>query len=320
MKKVLPIIIIGLLLASCTGAGNNQTISDAELQTRVAQILTVAPTQAVRLPTIAPTSAINPLNPTDTELAATTAPTEAEEATETPNPPSETEAVETEAPTAEVTSNATATKTSLPTATFPPGDPRAKLGAPAWVDKMDNATYWPTGATEFTDIYFQNGHMALVGLTPQYGWRLASTASLTNFYLEMSASTQTCAGADSYGLMFRVPDASAADQGYFFGITCDGKYTLRRWNGKIEGLGKMTYLITDKASSIINVGSNQANRLGVKVVANHITLYINGKYVSDQLDNIYKAGNFGVFVKATNTQNLTILVDEMSYWLNPPDN
>ena len=48
-------------------------------------------------------------------------------------------------------------------------------------------------------------------------------ASPANFYLEGTFSTHDCSGSDLYGLVFR---ATKDNAGYFFGVTCDGRYNL----------------------------------------------------------------------------------------------
>ena len=56
------------------------------------------------------------------------------------------------------------------------------------------------------------------------GWSLTFSQKPQNFYLDAVFTPQTCSGADVYGLVFRAPDT---ESGYFFGVTCDGRYNLR---------------------------------------------------------------------------------------------
>jgi hypothetical protein len=319
MKKVLPFILIAILLVSCA---QSQAVSDSAMATKVAAILTAPATATSSIPTATETSTVTPTSlPTDTPAdTATTAPTDTETATVAPTGPtteatSPTKSSATVVPTENA--NATATLTPGPTATLAAGDPRSKQGTPTWIDNMPNDQYWPTGATEDTDLTFTNNHMYLKALSGRFAWRLATIGTASDYYVETTAQFSACSGSDSYGIIFRVPDITTADQGYLFGITCDGKYSLRKWDGKLLPKGHMTFIITDKASPTISVGPNQSNRLGVMAIGSHLLFYINGKYVEDVQDASYAKGYVGVFINEDNTPNMVVEVDQMAYWLNP---
>ena len=118
-------------------------------------------------------------------------------------------------------------------------------------------------------------------------------------------------------LFLRVPVVNVPDQGYLCGYTCDGRYSLRRWNGEIQPKGEMKRLVDLTASSAIKTGSNRTNRLGIYAVGSRLILYVNGTLLTEVNKSTYPSGYFGVFVGADVTTNLTVHVDEMSYWLNP---
>ncbi len=305
MKRLIVFILIAILLSAC-GTKATATISDSEMATKVAQILTAAPTATggvpqemtptTALPTIAPTKA-QPTQP-PTQAATPIPPT----ATFTPLPPT---ATATPVPS---------TPTQGPTVTLVSGDPRASLGNPTWRDTMANSNNWPTGedTAGFTDIDFVDGTLHLIALKPADGWRIAVSDKLTDFYLEETVNTGACAGKDRYGLIFRVPVKSNPDQGYLAAFTCDGKYSLRKWDGPNDAMIPLTAW---KASPYIKSGANQANRLGVMVVGSKITLYANGTSLAEVSDPSYTSGYFGVFAGALESSTYTIIVDEVDYWL-----
>jgi hypothetical protein len=297
------------------------TLSSDQMQTQISQMLTVMPTVtlAVGQPADAsptpglPTVEIGGAIVTATlEPSATTAPTqEAQPAAATAT------ATATTAPPA---STAT-TQPSGPTATLPAGDPRARLGAPKSTDSMDNASnwVWPTGADQFSSASFVNGTQVLTSLDPKDGWRLSSPLGheFTNTYLEATFKTGSCAGMDHYGIILRVPVLREPDQGYLFGVSCDGHYSLRRWNGEILPKGEMKKLVEWTASTAINAGQNQTNRLGIFAVGKRLILYVNGKLLTEVQDGNYPSGYFGVFLGQSSTKNFSVQLDEMSYWENP---
>lgn len=301
MKKILVFLILCAFLVACNAGAKT---SESEVQTRVAQLLTSFPT-----PSIQPAQKTNtplPLKPTEKIVPTTTN-------TSVPVLPTETlESTETVQPTTAETPSAT---TPTITPTFPVGDPRTILGAPTWTDAMNSGSNWPTANDDYSTIQFVNGEMVLTGLTDLYAWRLASTPSLTNMYLEMSGKFDECSGADGYGLMFRVPVLAEADQGYFFGITCNGDYFFKIWDGKAAPKGLMTNVIASKASSAILTGAGQTNRIGVLVKGTNFKFYINGTMVHEIADTTYSQGFFGVFINKEVTDKLTVRISEMSYWI-----
>jgi hypothetical protein len=186
---------------------------------------------------------------------------------------------------------------------------------------MDNADnwVWPTGVDQFSAAVFTNGAQVITSLDPKDGWRMANPLGreFTNIYLEATFQTGSCAGRDHYGIILRVPEVREPDQGYLFGVSCDGYYSLRRWNGEVLPKGEMKKLVDWTASAAINSGSNQVNRLGIFAVGNRLILYVNGKNLTEVQDSSYSAGYFGVFVGQVATKNFSVQLDEMSYWENP---
>lgn len=340
MKKVfsgISFAIILLLLTACSLPGGQQPagdpISDAQSATQVAQLLTqMAPTQAQPDAQASPTIALPTVAVEDGDVGGGIGPTAtAEPATVTPEPsptveptaaPPEATATTEPAPTATMTPLLpTATQPVSPTFTPPAGDPRQRLGPPTATDPMDGAfTFvWPTGRDDFSSGSFSGGSMAITALSDTDGWRMANPRgeALGNLYLEAIMRTGTCSGSDHYGLIVRVPDVHNPDQGYLYSFTCDGRYSLRRWNGKVGVDGEMNWLVNWTASPAIAAGSNQTNRISMFASGSRLILYANGTLLTEVQDSTFSSGYFGVLVGADQTDNLTVYVDEMSYWENP---
>jgi len=176
---------------------------------------------------------------------------------------------------------------------------------------MDDGDNWPTGYNEYTSIAFKDGYLQLTAEKDVDGWRL-SWPYLKDFYLEAKLQSTDCTGADSFGLMFRVPSNANANMGYLFGITCDGQYALRRWNSET-----MAYLVNWTANDAINVGENAVNRIGVWAKGSTLALYINGQKITEVTDNTFLEGSFGIFVGKGPSKDLTIWVDQIRYWILP---
>jgi hypothetical protein len=136
-------------------------------------------------------------------------------------------------------------------------------------------------------------------------WML-SWPDIRDFYLEVTARPGECNGLDRYGLLARAPDAS---QGYLFGFSCDGQYSLRIWDGK-----KFSVLVDWTPSEFIIKGSNQTNRLGFMAEGDRLALYANGNLLSEVQDDTYEQGAFGVFVGAVNTDDFKLEISQVAYW------
>jgi hypothetical protein len=182
---------------------------------------------------------------------------------------------------------------------------------------MDKPAYWPVGSDDFTAASFENGTMKFVALQDLPGWRIASTNELGKAYIEASVKMgAACSETDSYGILFRVPKNSGYNRGYFFGVTCDGRYNLRMWDGLSGENGKSITLKYFTANAAINKGKNQVNRLGVMTVGDRLLLFVNGEKVDEIVDDTYDLGFFGVFVNSDRTKDLTVYVDQVRYWLD----
>jgi len=320
MKKLIPVLIaLVFLLSACDilgGAATEAPMSDAQMATRVAQLLATmtTPTTEIVFPPTPTMTATVVILPTEETIEPTATATLEVTQEETDAPEAEETAAATEAkPTGEPESTATLTPT------VSSNDPAARLGTPSGVDDMSKADNWgwPTDQDQYLKVVFNNGKMQMTGLTKFAGWRLPMIAQQTDTYIELTADSGNCSGKDSYGIIFRVPVLKDPSQGYLFEVTCDGYYRLWKWDGKVSPNGLATVLVPWGQSSLINTGANQTNRLGVMVKKDTFTLYMNGEQIASASDKSFDAGFFGVFVRAGETSEYTVKFDQMRYWENP---
>ena len=289
-NKTISIVLLIILLPALAGCnlptGFVAAPTTDAVATQVAQLLTAAPTFTLPAPEAAPSDTPVPATPT---LEPTAADTQA--------PP---------------TQAAPAAPAASPT--FPSGDPKSGLGAPTWHNTLDTGKNFYQYENDNTRVVMENGALALTGLSSNgwLGWSLTYSHPAQNFYLEGTFIPQTCSGADMYGLVFRAP---SADAGYFFGVTCDGRYNL---HARDFTAGTDTNLIQLTANSAIQAGSNQVNRLGVKANGDKIALYANGILLQEITDTAFtKEGSFGALVAANDTTGFTVKMDEISLWKLP---
>jgi len=233
----------------------------------------------------------------------TVAPTQAPAPTNTPQP------------TAPPTKTSTPTRSPVPTATFAPGDIRAGLGAPTWRDTFDDPQTWSNDyEDERVILKRQDGKFFMTAKTDKYvvGWALTPVETAQKFYIEMDVTTHTCAKLDRYGIM--LSPTTRANKGYMFNFFCDGHYSLWTWDGVDEEVNQLLAWVPSK---LIKAGSNQTNRIGIKVVNDHFYLYANGSLLFDLVDDSMEKDYFGVFIGAQVTPGFTAEVGELDYWELP---
>lgn len=207
----------------------------------------------------------------------------------------------------------TATPTLTPTATPSSGDPRARLANPTWRDPFDNGANWPLYTDEHVRFVVQDGTLEMRALRADLwdGWML-TWPEVGNLYLEITATQQTCEGLDRFGVVFRSTSTARGYVGYLYGLSCDGRVSLRIWDGE-----RFTQLIPWTTTPHARVGSDQSNRLGVWADGSRIELYLNGELVGEFTDTTYAGGKYGVYIGAARTVDFSVRVDEIAYWALP---
>lgn len=283
------LILIGFpLLSSCSLPSRNapsvptrEAVYTAAAETVIAQLTEVALTAASATPTQTQTA----------PLPATSAP----QPSETP------------LPSGTVTPSATSTLAT--TATLAADDPKLRLGEPDWKDTFKNADRWSPYEDEHVRFRVRDGALIMTAFQAEDrdSWML-TVPKPDNYYLEVIATPQACSGLDRYGIIFRTD----ATEGYLFGFSCDGQYSLRRWNGD-----KFKALVDWTDSADILSGADKTNRIGLMVEGDQFSLYANGKLLTEISDDTYTEGGFGLFIASENTQDFKVQVSEVTYWKLP---
>jgi hypothetical protein len=265
------------------------------------------------IPSVAVTQAVQTMSAKLTSTPAVTSqptvlPTR-EQATAIPGEPTNTLIPPTATPKPEII----ATSTAVPEGTLNPNDPIAGLGNPDWHETFDGTGAWYTYQDEFIRFQAQENKLEMTAFQAnnRNGWALVPKLLSQKYYAEMTATFgDTCKGADHYGLM--ISPVSSADKGYLYGISCDGKYILWKWDGT-----RMTTLVKWTASTLLQAGVNKTNRIGIKVVGNKISLFANSSLLTELTDKTYDKLYFGVFVGAAETAKFTVKVNSLNYWVLP---
>ena len=286
--------------------------------------LSAPPTPATQDPAPAYTAAAQTIIAQLTQAALTA--TDAAPSVDQTDTPAGGNPLETPAQTAEITTptatapapTATATAASptpplSATPSLPSTDPLLYLGEPDFYEPFNSDANWSLYQDEHVSFEVDNGQLAMTAFNPDYwdGWTL-SWPGISDFYLEMIASPQTCSGMDRYGMVIRAQNSDEGYLGYLYGVTCDGRYSLRRWNGS-----NYVTIVDWTESESIHKGADQGNRIGLMAAGKKLSLYANGVLLKEISDDTHLSGKFGVYVGSVRTPDFTVLVDEMAYWELP---
>ena len=277
---ILTLIITGSLVG-CNLPDSTQSNPDI-IATQVSNLLTTTPEIS---------------NPTN-EDPTLNIPTITVELTEVENQPSET-----------ATFEPTITRTVQP-----PGIP---TGSPSWSDSFDNGARFGINPEGYDDgqtrIIISDGSMILTSISASgwRGWRVTSQKP-GNYYLKADFQTEDCGGSDQYGLVIQSPDFESGF-GYYFGLTCDGRYAFQKWED--GGLSNLQGWTND---TNINPGTNQNNSIGILKSGNQYNLFVNNVALVTVDDEKFSSpGYFGPFIAGVNTANFSIKLNEIAYWNLP---
>ena len=190
----------------------------------------------------------------------------------------------------------------------------SQLGVPYYSNPMSSGSPFGLDSEGYDDGYTRivmaDGGMVLTSYSTNgwRGWRLTDRG-LNDFYLEGTFITGVCNGKDQYGLVFRAPDYSTGE-GYYFGATCDGQYSLLLFDGD-----RYRTLIELTPSEKIKQGSTQTNRLGVLAEGPSIELFLNGEKKGNVNDSTYlTATKVGAFILGGNTPGFNVKLDQLNMW------
>jgi hypothetical protein len=288
MERIMPKRIVLILTLIITGSLVGCNLPDSTqsnpdiIATQVSNLLTTTPEIS---------------NPTN-EDPTLNIPTITVELTEVENQPSET-----------ATFEPTITRTVQP-----PGIP---TGSPSWSDSFDNGARFGINPEGYDDgqtrIIISDGSMILTSISASgwRGWRVTSQKP-GNYYLKADFQTEDCVGSDQYGLVIQSPDFESGF-GYYFGLTCDGRYAFQKWED--GGLSNLQGWTND---TNINPGTNQNNSIGILKSGNQYNLFVNNVALVTVDDEKFSSpGYFGPFIAGVNTANFSIKLNEIAYWNLP---
>lgn len=209
----------------------------------------------------------------------------------------------------------TAAITPTEVITTTPDSQKPAIGDPILKDTLSSGNGFGLAGSSYSDdvatASVANGVLTL-STNSTTGWRTwrVRPPEFSDAYLEGSLKATFCASSDLYGLVFRAPDYTSG-KGYYFGVTCDGRYSLSKWEDS-----KTTSLVSLAGDPVIEQGAGKTNRLGILAKGSSLKLYVNDKLLQEVTDGTFSKGYFGVFVGGF-SGGLSVDLDEIAYWNAP---
>jgi hypothetical protein len=198
-------------------------------------------------------------------------------------------------------------------------DPRSilDLSQPDFFDYFDNPDSWHAFESEgFAAYRMEDGHLLGIDEEPEerYIYWSYTFMQAGNTYIEVTATNGDCVGKDSVGLVIRV-DPTVTPSGYAYEISCDGSWRFRRFRGNETA----SEIVEWTPSEAIHTGLGATNRLGLWAYQGNFQPFANGFPIGEAQDSnlSYTLGYIALYVRASQTFDLTATFDDLAFWNIP---
>lgn len=111
---------------------------------------------------------------------------------------------------------------------------------------------------------------------------------------------------NAYGVMCRAQPTDTNGDGYYFLISGDGQFTIRR--GAVDNIGA---LIPWTYSGAIRQNKS-TNHIKAVCIGDYLALYVNDQFVAETRDNYYSSGYGGLSVAVVKGGTADILFDDLT--------
>ena len=194
----------------------------------------------------------------------------------------------------------TATPTLFPTPEpLPTEDMRPGIGEIIYQDEFILPEAWSLATSQAGSIALGLNELTIViNAEDTYLYSVRNDWSLSDFYLELTASPSMCRELDEYGILLRY---SSAGDFYRFSLSCNGQVRLDRiYQGTASS--PQPWMV----SYAVPPGAPSSSRLGVWAVGSEMRFFVNDHYQFTIRDPMLSSGRVGVFARSTIDWPLTV--------------
>jgi hypothetical protein len=137
-------------------------------------------------------------------------------------------------------------------------------------------------------------------------WTLNSQAHM-NVVMQVDTQQLSDYANNAYGVMCRAAPTNNGN-GYYFLISGDGNYTIRRGaTDQVGALIKWTY------SDAIQQGKS-INRIRAVCIDDYLALYVNGQFVAETRDSYFSRGFAGLTAAVPEGGDVDVTFDQLIIW------
>jgi uncharacterized lipoprotein YbaY/uncharacterized protein YraI len=191
-----------------------------------------------------------------------------------------------------------------------PNNPAILLGKPDGMDNFENQNNWSLFDSQCFKSEIKDGKFIMTskGIEGSACWEV-SWPKIQDFYTEVTIEMpESCNSNDRFGLLLRAPDNN---RGYLYGISCDGEYSMTKWDGY-----ETEVIVQPDTNPVIATGNGISNRLGILASADNYYLYANGQFLTSGRDSSFiDDGKIGFFVRAATNQGFVVKFGDLAIWL-----
>lgn len=153
------------------------------------------------------------------------------------------------------------------------------------------------------DLRVEDGSYRVQARDGGFMWGLNATVH-TDVLIEVEVEQFSTYADNAFGVMCRA-DPDADGDGYYFFISGDGHYTLRRGRGD-----EVLPLIQWTPSSVIVQGQAR-NRIRVICIQDYLALYVNDRFVAEARDRLYSSGVTGLTAAIPEGGDVEVRFDDL---------
>jgi len=173
-------------------------------------------------------------------------------------------------------------------------------------DEFERVGEWRTYESEELYLNVEQGAFYATLTTPQYVWTQNRTQH-ENVVMQVDVFNMLDEDESVLGLMCRASPQNNS-WGYYFLITSDGYYSIRRGAG-----GELQRLSPSLRSNAINTGQRR-NVIRAVCIDDYLALYVNGEFVVEVRDDRYRRGYSGLAVALFDEGELSARFDNLHVW------
>lgn len=178
-------------------------------------------------------------------------------------------------------------------------------------DAFDGASQWTLGRQAAGNIALGVKELTLAVNQPRsYLFSLLHGVSVSDFYLEITASPSLCREADEYGLLLRI---SPSGDFLRFGLLCNGQARLDRYSNS-----QASSPIPPTTNGVIPPGAPSLTRLGVWARGKNLQFYANGQHLFSASESLLLSGSLGVFTRSVSSNALTVNFSDLVIYASEP--